>query len=338
MIIKFTVVICTYNGATRLPNVLDQLQSQIDTEAIPWEILVVDNNSTDSTKQVVQQYQNTCFKSGQLRYSFEPEQGLAIARQHAVTAAKGELIGFLDDDNIPTPTWVASAYLFAQNHPHAGAYGSRIQGEFEVPPPDDFQRIAALLALTERGSKKLLYVPKKKVLPPGAGLVVRKQAWLENVPKRCFLQGRVCEPYLPGEDLEALLHIQQAGWDIWYNPEMQITHQIPHWRLKKDYLVDLCRGIGLSRYHTRMLSVKPWQAPVLFWLYIFNDLRKLFLHLYKYRGRVKSDLIAACELELFIGSLLSPAYIWQARIKKYFPKQRPVSFSSSVRCTDYTQN
>ncbi|MBD2346057.1 hormogonium polysaccharide biosynthesis glycosyltransferase HpsE [Anabaena subtropica] len=331
MINKFTVVICTYNGAERLPHVLNRLQNQVGTEDIYWEVLVVDNNSTDETKQVIQQYRNAWFNQRELRYSFEPEQGLAIARQHAVTEARGELIGFLDDDNIPCQTWVASAYLFAQTHPRAGAYGSQIHGEFEIPPPDNFQRIASLLALTDQGSKVLLYEPKKKVLPPGAGLVVRKQAWLENVPKRCFLQGRVREPYLPGEDLEALLHIQRGGWEIWYNPQMQIAHQIPHWRLNKDYLINLSRGIGLSRYHTRMLSVKLWQAPLMFWLYVLNDMRKIVVHLYRYRGKVKSDLIAACELELFIGSLLSPSYIWAEYIKEYFRKQQRSQKNLSTR-------
>lgn len=323
MSIKFTIVICTYNGAERLPHLLNRLQAQVGTEAIPWEILVVDNKSTDGTQKVVQQYQKTGFEPGKLRYSFEAEQGLAISRQHAVVEAKGELIGFLDDDNIPAQTWVANAYSFAQAHPQAGAFGGQIQGEFEIPPPANFQRIASLLALTDRGDKELLYEPRKKLLPPGAGLVVRKRAWLKNVPKRCFLQGRVCYPYLPGEDVEALLYIQRAGWEIWYNPQMQITHQIPHWRLQKEYLVKLCRGIGLSRYHTRMLSIKSWQAPLLFWLYLFNDFRKVVWHFYKYRGAIKSDLIAACEMELFIGSILSPFYIWKGYIKEYFLKQKP---------------
>jgi glycosyltransferase involved in cell wall biosynthesis len=326
MVINFTVAICTYNGANRLPNVLDRLLTQTDTERIQWEILVVDNNSTDQTKRVVQQYQEqhqeTGLKQRQLRYYFEAEQGLAIARQRAVKEARGELIGFLDDDNLPTPTWVASAYNFGQSHPHAGAYGSQIKGEFETPPPDGFKRISALLALTDRGPHVLQYDPQKKVLPPGAGLVVQRRAWLENVPERCFLQGRFCEPYLPGEDLEALLYIQRGRWEIWYNPDMQITHQIPHWRLEKDYLVDLCRGIGLSRYHTRMLSVPAWQRPLVFPLYVLNDLRKLGLHLYRYRTDVKRDLVAACEFELIVGSLLSPSYVWKEYLKGYFRRQQ----------------
>jgi len=319
MTIQFTVAICTYNGMDRLPNVLDQLREQVGTETFKWEIIVIDNNSTDATKAVVEQYQANWAKSWLLRYCFEPKQGLAIARQRAIEEAEGALIGFLDDDNIPSKTWVTSAYAFGQLHLKAGAYGSRILGQFEGTPPANFERIAPFLALTDRGMKATLYAPKKKVLPPGAGLVVRKQAWLENVPKHCFLQGRVSGSKLPGEDLEALLYIQQAEWEIWYNPEMEVSHQIPHWRLERDYLINLCRGIGLSRYHTRMLSVKAWQWPMLFPIYVMNDLRKLIVHIYRYRGDIKSDLVVACELELIVGSLLSPLYIW----KEYLSKPTP---------------
>jgi glycosyltransferase involved in cell wall biosynthesis len=329
----FTVAICTYNGATRLPNVLDQLMAQVGNDTISWEVLVIDNNSTDDTAKVVGQYQNRWLRGAQLRYYFEPDQGLAIARQRAILEARGELVGFLDDDNIPAQNWVASAYQFGQHHPQAGAYGSRIQGEFEVPPPPGFKRIAALLALTDRGSSELQYLPQKKLLPPGAGLVVRRQAWLENVPNHCFLQGRCREPYLPGEDLEALLHIQRGGWEIWYNPAMQVTHQIPNRRLEKDYLLGLCRGVGLSRYHTRMLSVKPWQVPAMTLLYALNDFYKTIRHLYRYRGNLKHDLIAACELELLLGCLLSPLYLWKAYLKEYFRQKVPRKDTSIPRPT-----
>lgn len=317
MSIHVTVAICTFNGANRIPHVLEQLKHQIGTEAIAWEILVIDNNSTDAMATVVQDYQQTQFPSGQLRYVFEPEQGLAIARQRAIAEAEGELIGFLDDDNVPAPAWVSSAYAFAQAHPQAGAYGSRIRGEFETPPPENFKRIAPLLAIIDRGDQALLYEPRKKVLPPGAGLVVRKQAWLANVPERCFLQGRFREPYLPGEDLEALLYIQKGGWEIWYNPAMQVVHQIPSGRLQPDYLHELCRGVGLSRYHTRMLSVPPWQAPVMSVLYPLNDIYKLCRHWYQHRGEGQSDLVTTCELELLVGCLLSPFYVWKAYLKEW---------------------
>jgi hypothetical protein len=92
---------------------------------------------------------------------------------------------------------------------------------------------------------------------------------------------------------------------------MQIDHKIPHWRLEREYLIPFFRGIGLSRYVTRMLSVKPWQRPVATVAYMTNDLRKITFHLLRHGVKVQSDLIAACEMELFISSLISPFYLWK---------------------------
>jgi glycosyltransferase involved in cell wall biosynthesis len=109
--VDFTVVIPTYNGEKRLPQLLERLReagrshsvkSQTNTEQFSWEILVVDNNSKDNTAKVVQEYQANWPDTYPLRYSFEAEQGAAFARQRAIKEARGELIGFLDDDNCLT--------------------------------------------------------------------------------------------------------------------------------------------------------------------------------------------------------------------------------------------
>lgn len=312
--ISFSVAVCTYNGAERVGKVLEYLYAQKGTEKFGWEIVVVDNNSSDQTKETVAHYQSMWRGNVPLRYCFEPKQGLAFARQRAVEEAQGELIGFLDDDNLPEPDWVTKAFSFAQNQPKAGAYGSYIVGEFETKPPENFERIASLLALTNRGDKALFYYPGEKVLPPGAGLVVKKQAWLENVPKSCFLQGRVAGHQLPGEDLEAVLYIQRAGWEIWYNPEMALLHCIPSWRLTPEYLLKLCQTIGLSRFYTRMLSVQKWQRPAAALVYMGRDLFKVSRHLIRHRKRLDSDLIALCELKLYLNSLVSPFYLLRKQI------------------------
>lgn len=306
--VDVTVAIPTFNSEKRLPEVLDRLREQINTEHFSWEIIVVDNNSTDNTAKIVQAYQANWSETAPLYYTLEVEQGAAFARQRAVEEARGTLIGFLDDDNLPDSNWVAAAYAFGQAHPEAGAYGSQIQGNFEIEPPENFKKIACFLALVDRGAIASRYEPRKKILPPGAGLVVRRQAWLENVPKRLVLNHKGREAKLASEDLEATLHIQRAGWAIWYNPEMRVYHQIPRWRLEKDYLISLVRCVGLSRSHIRMLGLKNWQRPIAFPVYLLNDLRKLMLHVIKYQGDQK-DLIAACERELLLSSLISPFFL-----------------------------
>jgi hypothetical protein len=260
-----------------------------------------------------------------LKYCLETEQGAAFARVRAVQEAKSELVGLLDDDNLPAPDWVAAAYVFGKAHPNAGAYASQIHGEFEVEPPADFERIAPFLGITERGPEAHLYEPDKLKLPPGAGLVVRKQAWCEAVPKRPVLKGRVGKSLVGGEDLEPLLHLHKAGWEIWYNPAMETYHQIPSWRLEKDYLIALSRGVGLNSCCLRMINTPFWQRQKVLLRTFFGSLRRVLLHLIKYRKAMItpqdasasfSDLVAACELAFYWGYLLSPFYFFKASLAR----------------------
>ncbi|MGB3514559.1 MAG: hormogonium polysaccharide biosynthesis glycosyltransferase HpsE [Microcoleaceae cyanobacterium] len=309
--IDFTIAIPTYNGAERLPKLLDKIRQQHQTEDISWEVIVVDNNSSDKTAEVIKYYQSNWLESVPLKYCFEPKQGANFARKRAVKEAASELIGFLDDDNFPASNWIATAYSFAQKYPQAGAYASQIHGDFAGELPPNFDRIKPFFAITEKGDKPLLYQPKTKVIPPSAGLVVRRKAWLESVPRHCVLSGRVPGSMLTGEDTETISYIQQAGWEIWYNPAMEVIHKIPKHRLEKDYLISFFRGIGLSRYVTRMLSVKPWLKPLALLAYMANDIRKIVGHLLKYGLKLRTDVVATCELELYISSLKSPFYLWK---------------------------
>ncbi|BAY97876.1 glycosyl transferase family protein [Tolypothrix tenuis PCC 7101] len=308
--LDFTVAIPTYNGGSRLPEILERLRNQLYTENISWEIIVVDNKSTDNTAEVVKTFQAAWQCPYPLKYCFEEKQGAAYARKRAIAEARGKWIGFLDDDNYPVANWVSVAYAFGQKHPNTGAYGSQIHPEWEVEPPTNFQRLAPFLAITERGDLPLLYAPQNKLLPPSAGLVIRRQAWLDSMPNEMILTGRVSNNTLTGEDLEMLSYIQKSGWEIWYNPEMEIYHRIPSWRLQKEYLIPFFRGIGLSRYVTRMVNIEPAIRPLALFIYTLNDLRKISFHLLIYGLNVKYSLVLACEMQLFMSSFISPFYLW----------------------------
>lgn len=124
------------------------------------------------------------------------------------------------------------------------------------------------------------------------------------------MTGRVQGSMLTSEDLEVLGYIQSFGWEIWYNPEMKITHKIHAHRLKREYLIPFMGGIGLSRYVTRMVGVKSYLKPILLLAYFVNDLRKILFQFLKYGTYVRTDLVAACEMELYVKSLISPFYLW----------------------------
>lgn len=310
LVTHLTVVICTYNGETKLPEVLDRLRSQLPPDPFTWEVLVVDNNSQDRTAQVVSEYQQSWPQSIPLSYEFEAEQGLAFARRRAIQAVQGELVGFLDDDNLPAEDWVRSVCLFSQAHPEAGAYGSRIRSRFETSPPPNFDRIASCLAVIERGEEAFPYPAKRGVLPAGAGMVIRTALWRQYVPEMPVLSGvRKKSLAAKGEDVETLSYIRKAGYPIWYNPEMVIWHDIPKERLSRKYLFRLFRGIGLSRYPLRMMNYSPWQRPGMGLAHLCYDAKRLAIYALQHWQEIyRNDVVSMCELRLHWYSLISGLY------------------------------
>ena len=314
--LNFTVAIPTYNGAKRLPKVLDLLLKQTGVENLNWEIIIIDNNSKDDTNEVTDYYQKVCDQNFPLRYFQEKKQGIAFARMRAINEARGEFIAFIDDDNLPASDWVFQSYTFGKEHPQAGAWSGQIHGDFEVSPPEDFTRIQAFLAIREHGLQPYLFDADNLRLPPGAALVVRKQAWCESVPEELVFKGRLSKLMVGGDDTEALLYLHKAGWEIWYNPAMHINHQIPHWRLEKDYLLVLARGCGLCIFQLRLINAKNWQKPIVLVKTILGNLHRVLQHLIKYRGQLKTNLIALFEINFYSASMISPFYSLKWKLDK----------------------
>lgn len=311
----FTVIIPTYNGAERLPLVLEKLRSQQKIESLQGEIIVIDNNSTDNTAMVVKKYQENELFFFPLKYHVESQQGAAFSRQRGVKEAQGELIGFLDDDNLPADNWIYEAYQFAKMNPQVGAIGSKILGKFQGNVPDGFEKISQFLAIRDHGFNPHLFEPKNLRLPPSAGLVVRKQAWCQSVPSTCLLTGPKGTIPTRGEDYEVLLYIHKAGWEIWYNPSMIIEHLIPNQRLTKEYLLPLAKGIGLATCSLRMILAKDWEKPMIWLKTLLGNFKRILFHFLKYGFFIQNNLIATFELHFYWGSFLSPFYYLQQLIK-----------------------
>ncbi|MEH1835814.1 MAG: hormogonium polysaccharide biosynthesis glycosyltransferase HpsE [Nostoc sp.] len=312
--LDFTVAIPTYNGAKHLPQVLDFLLKQTGIEKLNWEIIIIDNNSHDNTNEVIKHYQKTYSQNICLRYFFEKKQGISFARMRAISEARGEFVAFVDDDNLLAPDWILQSYTFGKEHPQAGAWSGQIHGNFEGKPPENFEKIQAFLAIREHGSNPYLFDAANLRLPPGAALVVRKQVWCENVPQRPSLSGKLPGIFVQGDDYEALLYIHYGGWQIWYNPTMHTYHQIPNWRLERDYLLTLARGCGLCIFQLRLINTKNWQKPIVFVKTILGNLCRVLQQLIHYRGQFKTNLIALFEMEFYFASMISPLYYLKCHI------------------------
>ena len=101
---KITVILCTYNRCQSLVRALDSLAASILSETIEWEVLVVDNNSSDQTKAIVEDF---CRQyPGRFRYLFEPQQGKSYALNAGIREARGDILAFVDDDVTVEPMWL----------------------------------------------------------------------------------------------------------------------------------------------------------------------------------------------------------------------------------------
>lgn len=314
---NFTVAVPTFNSASRLHRLLDALLAQTGLTDISWEVIVADNNSTDDTAKIISQYQSKWPASSELKYLLETTQGAGFARNRAAKEATGEFIGFLDDDVIPATDWIANAYRFGKANPQAGNFSGQIHGNFSASPPDNFRRIQGFLAIREHGSESYRFDPDTLSLPTGAAFVVRKEAWIANVPDQPIFTGRVGGSLVAGEDIEPMVLIHNAGWETWYTPTLHAYHQIPGWRLERDYLQSLMYACGLCTCQLRMLARPHWlsKAAIIprIWL---GNLKRLIPHLIKYRQKITTEAVPACELAFLLGNLASPFYFLKVSILK----------------------
>lgn len=334
---KLTIAIPTFNGAPRLAKVVGHLKAQVLPDELAgadtWEILVVDNNSSDDTAVVATQLQvewaqGPWGKTVPLNYCFEPQPGLAYARQKAIAEAQGDWVGFIDDDNWAEPQWVASALTFAEAHPDLGAFGSRIQAVYEVEPPQDFEEIEAFLAIRDHGDNEHPFDPEHLQLPPGAGMVVNRQRWLDAVPESMSVVGRTADILISGSDYAALLYLHRAGHGIAYNPCMVLHHAIPAGRLERAYLLPLAYGIGMAICQLRFINARGLRRWEISLRTFVGGLRRMVMRLWQYGPGLRSDLNLTFLFCFYLGGMLSPLLAVAPRAGTWLNYQRARSLTN----------
>jgi glycosyltransferase involved in cell wall biosynthesis len=120
---QFSVIVCTYNRFQNLPACLGHLARQHGVDGLEWEVVVVDNNSTDRTPEAVRELSRQLPIN--IRYLREPQQGLNYARNRGVTESSGSYFSFIDDDIATDANWLAAVFSCFQRN-DADAVGGRI--------------------------------------------------------------------------------------------------------------------------------------------------------------------------------------------------------------------
>jgi glycosyltransferase involved in cell wall biosynthesis len=247
-----TVILPTHNPHPgRLERTLAALQAQT-LSVSEWEFILVDNASTARTALA----QIDLAWHPAARLVREPVPGLTPARLCGIHSAGGEVLVFVDDDNVLAPDYLTKvAQLFAQD-PKLGAAGGIVKPEWETPPPPWLEEFRGLLALRDSGAEPQLRAGGPAAAwpdfaPVGAGLCVRRAA-AETYVRALASDGsrraldRTGDSLASGGDCDLVFTALHAGWSIGYFPELGLTHLIPASRLDPHYLGRLNQGIMRS--------------------------------------------------------------------------------------------
>jgi glycosyltransferase involved in cell wall biosynthesis len=246
-----SVVICTHNGASRIGPCLAALAAQRETHAIGWEILIVDNRSSDNLAEVVQRFQEAS-PGLQFRLVSEGTSGTAFARQRGIAEALYEFISFVDDDNDVEDLWVRKVYALMLAHPEIGACGGVNVPSYEMEPPYWCRSITGGLAIGPQ-SKSPGRMDSRCGTLWTSGMTLRWSAW-RAVLARGFhphVAGRIGgarggSALMPGEDSEMSHALSMCGWTLWSDHDLKQIHRIPAARLQWDYFRRLYFGFGMS--------------------------------------------------------------------------------------------
>jgi glycosyltransferase involved in cell wall biosynthesis len=230
-----SIVICTYNGARLLPETLRHLSLLQVRPDVPWEIIIVDNASTDNTALVVREEWGKYQSPVPFFLLHQPKPGLTYAREAGYAKAQYGYILLCDDDNWLNPDYVNLAFDLMEKYPKIGALGGHGELVYEQEPP----YFATKLRLFANGRQAPASGKVAHNVIYGAGCVLRRSAYdrLFEIGFRPLLTDRVASSLSSGGDYEMCFALALTGNDIWYDERLKFKHYMVKERQTWEYYV-----------------------------------------------------------------------------------------------------
>jgi glucosyl-dolichyl phosphate glucuronosyltransferase len=237
---KLTVAICTWNRADLLETTLESLSQLSPNDRGEWELVLVDNNSTDRTTEVCRRYEDKL----PLRYSVESVQGHAASRNRAISLARGDWILWTDDDVIVRPNWLGGYRRAIGRFPETAFLGGPVELKFLGRVPrwvvENQQVCDGVFARRQLGSQPVLL--DRDTLPFGANFATRVDVQRRFLFRTEF--GRVGAGVRGYDEIDVLGRMLDAGFAGRWVPEAAVEHQIPASRTTIRYVYDYFFGQG----------------------------------------------------------------------------------------------
>jgi glycosyltransferase involved in cell wall biosynthesis len=252
-----SVVLCTYNRCQSLVRALESITASEMPDSVDWEVLVVDNNSKDRTRETMNEF---CQRHpDRVRYIFEAQQGLSNARNTGIREARGEVIAFTDDDVTVEPTWLQNLTQPLLEKRCAGTAGRILLGDFQPPSwlaISGSHNLGGSLVQFDLGDESL---PLDRA-PFGASMAFQKTVFDKCGGFRTDL-GRSGKSLIGNEDTEFGQRLISKGLPLIYVPSAIVYHPVLTERLTKKYFRSywFSHGRALIRQGAKRPSF--WKVP-----------------------------------------------------------------------------
>lgn len=237
---SIAAIICTHNRDRYLGDAIDSL---LDQDYQDYEVLVVDNGSTDNTREVVQ----SRLPHPRLNYVYEPILGLSVARNTGARETTAPILAYLDDDAIASPQWLrilVEAYNHNEKLAIAGGKVTLIWPNNITPPSWISEDLAGGLGAYDLGESMVL-ITDARLTPRGLNYSMRR-AFLEQIGGFDANLGRVGKKLLSNEELYTTELALAQGWQVAYLPDALAAHNVAPERLKREWFLRRSWWQGVS--------------------------------------------------------------------------------------------
>lgn len=311
-----SVIICCFNSAQRIPETLRHLAQQKVTIDIKWEIIIVNNNSTDDTSHVAHQTWADLDVKTPLKIINESKPGLSFARRRGINTASYEYILFCDDDNWLYPNYIETAHQILSTHSEVGVIGGRGEPACDLVLPHWFTTYQEAYAVGVQALHSGDVTQRGFVW--GAGMVFRKSIYykLKKAGFSSLLTDRKGDVLSSGGDSEICKWFILAGYRLYYDENLVFKHFIPETRLTKNYFEKLFVGLNnskrqLAKYDLIIKSLNQSLAI---------RMSQLFLSIAKY-----------IVLLFLRDNKSSSLYLLKVKIQSCLPVRLPLTVNKEVR-------
>lgn len=302
---EFIVAICSYNRCQNLPALVAALRKQ--QASVPFEILVVDNNSTDKTQQVLAELANQ--KGAPLRFVRETQQGITHARNRAIEECLGNTyMAFIDDDELPQEGFIASAYnaLACEDAECVGGAITIALSDKERPKWL-VKELLGFLAEVDHADDAFWIVDKSTPIWT-SNIAYRMEMFRGNRALRFDDRfNREGQGVGGGEDAVMFWSLLDGGKRIRYRPDMRVIHFVEAWRLKRSYFLKLhfVAGRRCGEFNTQDYPKSVFGVPLFMLLNVVRDWFRAMKLFVKGKPALRQAMNASYACGLVLGRVRS---------------------------------